>query len=70
MSNVVRLGANLEKTMTIGEGLDEIARMRRQMERFEYLPTNGGPSPDPDLFKAARQILDGVEARVKGEITE
>jgi hypothetical protein len=66
MSNVIRLGANFDEPMTVGQGFDEIESIRRQLDRLEHLPAKEGAAPiDPEKATQIRDMLAHAEASIR-----
>ncbi len=64
-SNVIGFSENIP-TMTNDEGLAFIARMRRQLDRFEVaVPGTNGRRMDREYELEIRRLCDEVESEIK-----
>ncbi len=67
-SNVIGLSENLS-TMTNDEGLAFIARMRRQLDRFEVaVPGANGRRMPPEYEAEIRRLCDEVESNIRARL--
>ena len=69
MSKVMTLSENVG-AMSFAQGLDFIARTRRQLDRFDCLPRHDGQSINPEDDAAIRRICDELERDIMKSLSE
>jgi hypothetical protein len=55
--------------MTFADGIDFIARTRRQLDRFGALPGTEGKPIDPHEEAAIRRLCDELEAEINASLS-